>query len=176
MTCIVGVVKGSTVTIGADSAGVDGWEVTSRSDSKVFLRGDYLVGFTTSFRMGQLIRYVFEPPAPDDRDQLEFMVMAFIPALRTCLEAGGFGKVEHGVATGGGFLVGVRGRLFEVGQDYQVGESHHGYGAVGSGSSVALGALAVTARYEPEKRVRAALEAAQRHNMGVRGPFVVITS
>jgi len=175
MTCIVGVVDGSSVTIGADSAGVEGWEVTSRSDAKVFLRSDYLVGFTTSFRMGQLIRFVFEPPVPDGRDLLEFMVVAFVPALRACLEAGGFGKVEHGVATGGGFLVGLHGRLFEVGPDYQVGESHHGYGAVGSGSSVALGALAVSTG-DSVSRVRAALEAAERHNMGVRGPFTVLST
>ncbi|XVV11230.1 hypothetical protein ACQP2X_41330 [Actinoplanes sp. CA-131856] len=57
MTCIVGITDGTTVTIGGDSAGSDGWHVAVRSDSKVFQVGPYLMGFTTSYRMGQLLRY-----------------------------------------------------------------------------------------------------------------------
>lgn len=52
MTCIVGITDGHTVTIGGDSAGSDGWHVAVRSDSKVFQVGPYLMGFTTSYRMG----------------------------------------------------------------------------------------------------------------------------
>lgn len=57
MTCIVGITDGRTVTVGGDSAGSDGWHVAVLSDSKVFQVGPYLMGFTTSYRMGQLLRY-----------------------------------------------------------------------------------------------------------------------
>ena len=34
-------------------------------DAKVFFNAGYLFGFTTSYRMGQLIRYALQrPPAP----------------------------------------------------------------------------------------------------------------
>ncbi len=54
MTAIVGLVHNATVYIGGDSAGVSGYSMTVRADSKVFTIGPYLMGFTTSFRMGQL--------------------------------------------------------------------------------------------------------------------------
>ena len=57
MTCIVGLVHEGVVYIGGDSAGVGGMSLTVRADEKVFQNGEFLMGFTTSFRMGQLLRY-----------------------------------------------------------------------------------------------------------------------
>jgi ATP-dependent protease HslVU (ClpYQ) peptidase subunit len=62
MTCIVGVNHNGNIYIGGDSAGVAGLQLQIRSDEKVFLTGDFIMGFTTSFRMGQLLRYAFSPP------------------------------------------------------------------------------------------------------------------
>ena len=63
MTCIVGLVHADGVTIGADSAGCDGaWGIVTRADTKLFHNGPFLFGFTSSFRMGQLLRYAFKPP------------------------------------------------------------------------------------------------------------------
>jgi hypothetical protein len=55
MTCIVGLRQGGKVFIGGDSAGISGWDVTVRADPKVFLSGPYAMGFTSSFRLGQLL-------------------------------------------------------------------------------------------------------------------------
>jgi hypothetical protein len=52
VTAIVGLVHEGTVYIGGDSAGVSGYSMTVRADAKVFTVGPYLLGFTTSFRMG----------------------------------------------------------------------------------------------------------------------------
>ena len=62
MTCIVGLVHEGTVFIGGDSAGVAGLSLVVRADEKVFRNGDFLMDFTTSFRMGQLLRY--NPDSP----------------------------------------------------------------------------------------------------------------
>lgn len=51
MTCIVGLEHNGRVYIGADSAGVSGWDLTVRADKKVFRNGSFLFGFTDSFRM-----------------------------------------------------------------------------------------------------------------------------
>ena len=76
MTCIVGLVHEGVVYIGGDSAGVAGLSLTVRADEKVFRNSDFLMGFTTSFRMGQLLRYSLKPPRrhPDD-DIHQYMVV-----------------------------------------------------------------------------------------------------
>ena len=108
MTCIVGVVHKGTVWIGGDSAGVDeSFGSSARSDAKIFQNGPYLMGFTSSFRMGQLLAYAFDPPKPhDDDDLMRFMVTDFINEARHCLLNGGFAEKKDEVETGGTFLVG----------------------------------------------------------------------
>ena len=67
--------------------------------------------------------------------------------------------------------MGVRGRLFQVDDDYQVGECIAEYNAVGCGRSYALGSLYVTQDLPASVRVLKALEAAQHFSAGVREPF-----
>lgn len=57
MTCIIGLIKNKKVYIGGDSAGVDGLNITIRKDSKVFKINKFIIGYTSSFRMGQLLRF-----------------------------------------------------------------------------------------------------------------------
>ena len=176
MTAIAGLVHDGRVLIGADSGGVGGWIVNVRKDSKVFTNGAYVMGFTTSFRMGQLLRWSFKPPAPGKGSLERFMCTTWVDAVRAALRDGGWAKKDAEQEKGGEFLVGVRGRLFVVAEDFQVGEHVDGYAAAGSGEQLALGALSATEHLglDPEKRVLSALEAAERHNIGVRGPFHLV--
>jgi hypothetical protein len=176
MTCIVGVSDSGRVWIGGDSAGVAGYSIDVRADTKVFRNGAYLMGFTTSFRMGQLLHHVFKPPKPTTRNLERFMVRDFIPAVMECLDAGGWLSTENGRREGGTFLVGVHGELFDVDSDFQVGHSHNGYSSVGCGFDLALGSLHSTKGRPPRVRVKAALEAAAHHSAGVTGPFVIKTA
>ena len=174
MTCIVGIQSKDKVFIGGDSAGVAVWHLERRADSKVFKNGSFLIGFTTSFRMGQLIRYKFEPPAiKDQQDIYEYMVVDFVDALRECLKSGGFARVENERETGGSFLVGFKGRLFKIGDDFQVGETLDGYDAVGSGFEYALGSLYTTRGRSMVDRIEKALETAAYYATGVCEPFVI---
>ena len=175
MTCIVGLVHEGTVFIGGDSAGVAGLSLVVRADEKVFRNGDFLMGFTTSFRMGQLLRYNLEPPRrhPDD-DIHQYMVVDFVNAVRSCLKTGGYASKEAEVESGGTFLVGYAGHLFTVDSDYQVGIPEDGYAAVGSGQDIARGSLFATQGQEPRSRVLTALRSAERFNAGVRGPFHIL--
>lgn len=183
MTCIVGLEAGDgRVIIGGDSAGVAGWSLTVRADEKVFTRGSMAFGFTSSFRMGQLLRYaaldlehVRYRSTSRLKDPDAWMVRTFIPAVRDCLKAGGYAKTDNGVETGGTFLAAVSGRLYCVESDYQVGRAADGFAAVGCGSDIALGAMYATAAgFAPETRVDMALAAAERHSAGVRGPFLTV--
>lgn len=176
MTCIAGVVDSSgNVFIGGDSAGVGGLDLDIRADMKVFRNGPFLFGFTTSFRMGQLLRWSFVPPErPGIMDPEQFMCTTFIDAVRKCLQTGGFATKKEDAELGGTFIVGYQGRLFTIHEDYQVAETLCGYTACGCGESYAKGSLHST-QYNADlggyERVRRALEAAEAHSAGVRGPF-----
>ncbi|GAA4439448.1 hypothetical protein [Phytohabitans houttuyneae] len=176
MTVIAGLVDNGTVLLGGDSAGVGGYQMTVRRDAKTFVNGPYVFGFCGSFRMGQLLRHAFTPPVPpSDVDLERFMCTTWIDAVRQALKDGGYARIDDGQESGGTFLVGVRGRLFEVHGDYQVGEALDGYSAVGCGDDVALGVLYATAGSDMvgEDRIVLALRAAERHSAGVRGPFTL---
>jgi ATP-dependent protease HslVU (ClpYQ) peptidase subunit len=175
MTAIVGLAQSGVVYIGGDSAGVSGMSLTVRGDAKVFRKGRYLFGFTTSFRMGQLIRYSLTLPKPTGNLDA-FMATTFVDAVRDCLKAGGWAAKENDREEGGTFLVGVRGQLFAVYDDYQVAKAADGFAAVGCGDQIALGALFATdgTGMGPRRRVKTALAAAERFSAGVRGPFVCL--
>lgn len=128
--------------------------------------------------MSQVLAHGFTPPKRHaEQDVYEFMVTDFIDAVRTRLKAAGWARRSEEQEQGGCFLVGYQGRLFKVEGDYQVGESAYGYDAVGCGGDVACGSLfSTTGRLNPEDRVRTALMAAEAHNAGVRGPFLVLST
>jgi ATP-dependent protease HslVU (ClpYQ) peptidase subunit len=176
VTCIVGIQQGGRVVIGGDSAGVAAWSITVRADTKVFRNGEFIMGFTDSFRMGQLLRYSLVPPVPQDWDLDRFMATDFIAVVRDCLRDGGFARNDSGNESGGLFLVGIRGHLYRIDSDYQIGRSIDEYYAVGSGDEYACGSLHSTRGLDPEQRVRMALEAAAHHSTGVCPPFHIVSS
>jgi ATP-dependent protease HslVU (ClpYQ) peptidase subunit len=174
VTCIVGVEHEGKVVMGADSAGVAGLAITIRADTKIFRNGEFLMGFTSSFRMGQLLRYSLVPPVPHDWDLDRFMATEFVTAVRECLRDGGFARNDSGVETGGVFLCALRGRLYRIDSDFQIGRSVDNYEAVGCGDEYALGSLFGSGDLAPADRVRLALEAAAHHSAGVIAPFHLV--
>lgn len=107
MTCIAGFIEDGRVWIGGDSAGVGGYSLTVRADQKVFRNGKMLFGFTSSFRMGQLLRWALTIPDHDPRADVEkYMATVFVNAVRECLKTNGFATKKDEVETGGTFLCG----------------------------------------------------------------------
>lgn len=175
MTCIVGLASNGKVWIGGDSAGVRGYEMMVRADEKVFVNGPYVMGFTTSFRMGQILRYA-NLPTTSSWDVRRFMATEFVASIRkTFAEHGWEAKSHGGEARGGEFLVGYKGQLFRVCSDFQVGCPAHEYDAVGCGMDVALGSMFSTLEKNQESAIVQALQAAERFSAGVRAPFVVVS-
>jgi ATP-dependent protease HslVU (ClpYQ) peptidase subunit len=176
VTCIVGIEYEGTVTIGGDSAAVEGNRITVRSDEKVFVNGSYLIGFCDSFRMGQLLRYKLTVPKQKPQsDDFQHMATVFIDSVRKCFLAGGFAKTDQGEESGGVFLVGYKGALYCVDSDFHIGRASSGYEAIGCGEEFAIGSISSTTG-KPERRVLKALTVAEQHSTGVCGPFTVLTS
>jgi ATP-dependent protease HslVU (ClpYQ) peptidase subunit len=181
MTCIVGVVAGSTIWMGGDSLSSypASYEVRRDRTPKVFRLGELLIGYTTSWRMGQLLQHnLTAPPQRHDDSDEKWLATAFIDAVRQVLKTGGFAHKENEVERGGTFLLGLRGKLYEVDSDYQVGAPGEPYGACGAGRPYALGALhtmmALDRPLHAKDRVRYALDAAAYHSAFVRAPYIIL--
>jgi ATP-dependent protease HslVU (ClpYQ) peptidase subunit len=190
MTCIVAVTNGQSVLIGGDSAGVREHEMRVRANAKVFRVGSYAIGFTSSFRMGQILQHstqLPEPPAGVDPADLErFMVVEFVDALRQVFKDSGFAKTlaitrnqitESGQEVAGVFLVGVIGQIFEIREDYHVARPATPYSAVGLGAQLAFGALHALESFPElslQERTLKALEASEAFSAVVRGPFQLV--
>ena len=174
MTCIVGLLDKGKIYMGGDSAGVARLALSIRADQKVFIKDDFIMGFTTSFRMGQLLRYNLEiPTICKNIDLFEYMVTSFVEAVRKCLKDGGFAEKKDEKEKAGTFLVGYQNRLFCIDEDYQVGEQLLPFYAIGCGDNIALGALFANEHLKSEERILQALEAAEQFSAGVRRPFLV---
>lgn len=176
MTCVVALRHKKTIYMGCDSAGVGGWySRQDRTDPKIYRVGAMLIGFTTSFRMGQLLGYSLTLPHHHPDIAIEkYMVTAFVDAARTCLKTGGWAEKDKEQEKGGNFLAAYKGRIFEIQSDYQVAERQEPYSAVGCGHDLALGSLYSSAKHggiEPRARVELALEAASAFSAGVFPPF-----
>jgi ATP-dependent protease HslVU (ClpYQ) peptidase subunit len=177
MTCIVGYKGKDRVFMGADTAGCDSGQYLHyhRADPKIFRNGDYLVGFTSSFRMGQLLRYAVLPELTLKKMSLyDFMVTKFIPAVRTLFSENGYALISNNQETAGFFLIGVKGQLFEIESDYQVAEYSDPFAAIGCGAELALGALSaldcITNLTIPQ-RISKALEVSAKYSAYVKPPF-----
>ena len=181
MTCIVGMIdrKSNKVIIGGDSLSSTNIFISSRKDTKVFKKGSFVIGCTSSFRMIQLLRFSLVLPEINKKDIYEYMCTDFIDAVRECFSRGGFlQKEQTGEETGGQFLVGYEDRLFIIDNDFQVGETYDEFNSVGCGSDFALGCIYLLRdkKIPIENKIRQALEAAEHFSPFVKQPFIFETT
>lgn len=173
MTTILGIEHADGALLAADSMGSGGGSADTCVPSKLIRHGEIILGFTGSFRMGDLLRYHLELEPVPRSDMPRHIVTSVIPAIRAVYKDHGLATDNGGADACGALLIALRGRVYEVCPDYQVNRSAFGYNAVGSGSMVALGALSASAgtHMSPQTRAKAALVAAQKHATGTRPPW-----
>lgn len=178
MTCIVGLEHDGRVTIGGDSAAVEGDDLTAADTAKVFHLGPYLIGYCESFRAGQLVRYRLRVPEPKTDDPVEHLATVFVDELRKTLHKGGVAKATADEEQmPGALMVGYAGQLFTIEGDYAVIRSGYGYAALGCGAPYALGSLSSSPRNaDPNRRISDALCAAENHCTAVVSPFTILTN
>lgn len=178
MTCIIGLKQNEKIWMGADSAALSGLSLNIISRKKIFLKGDFIFGTSYSVRMSQLAQFKFHPPRlPDiinEETMREYMVTEFVEKLRSIFRDGGHMKKDKEQETlEGNLLIGIKGWLYCIQNDFQVADSKHPFMAIGCGEDIALGSLYSTENKSPEDRIRMALQAAQEFSAGVREPFVI---
>lgn len=181
MTCIVGLIENDKVYIGGDSAGVAGYHTYIREDEKVFKNKNMIFGYTSSFRMGQLLRYKFSPPPHNpQKGDYEYMCTDFIDEVIKCFKNNQFAKEKENVVLGGTFLIGYNKNLYYIDSDFQVGKNMNGFAACGCGDTYALGALKILQSLDksstsPEDKIIKSLEIAEYFSAGVRKPFNIVS-
>ena len=140
MSCVIGLIHRKQVFLGSDGiASTDDGDARPIHAVKIFSRGSFLIGFAGSIRTGQIIqRSSYRLPKriwgwPDlIREQITIkgaMTNQDQAEIQTC-----------------NFIIGYKGKLYEVLADFQMNEvNHHGYTAIGSGSPIAFGSLFILA-------------------------------
>lgn len=177
MSCVVAIKEKGVVHMGADSAAVSGWNRYTRKDQKVFKKGDFLFGFTESFRLIQVLQYSFDPPKISRIGNIhQYLCTDFIAEVRTCLHAAGYTAEvkddKYPVC-----LVATQGRIFHIMNDLSVGERGSDFDAVGSGATSAIGSLYTSSKgsLSAKERLLLALESAAYQDMGVAPPFKLLS-
>lgn len=180
MTCIAAITDGKTVWMGGDSAAACGWDISLLVSPKVFRVGECLIGGTGDVRALQILEHAFSPPTLKEGQSIpHYFAVDFVNALRDCLKSAGYAeKSNEKEKQDSLYLVGFRGHLVSVHSDYGTMETTRKYAAYGCGGAYAEGSLHTTNSppYIPEARIRLALEAAENHSAGVRGPFTVLST
>jgi ATP-dependent protease HslVU (ClpYQ) peptidase subunit len=165
MTCIVGLEFQDKVLLGGDIQGTGYNNKVVHTQPKVFNKKGVVFGFTSSYRFGQILEHnLADPVVPDNNDDIyRWLITVVIPDIRTVLKMNGY-------ETGGNCLIGVKGQLWEMQNDFSVLRSVNGYGACGSGYEYAMGSLhTVMTTYKP--RTQAEAEAAVAGAIKVAGSF-----
>ena len=152
MTVVVGYTNGRTWGIGADSGAYEDtglYQLTA--EAKCWQAGDAFVGVSGSFRAMEVAR----------RSKLGDPY-----ALRNAL-------LEANVGNDWNVLIVTRKALYEVDDSFSVIKLKGNYGAIGIANGVALGALAIAAKwsFDTEEAVRLALAACGTHSTYVAPPY-----
>lgn len=201
MTCIVGYkTPDGPILIGADSMSAYtncGRPANTVKEPKVFKRDGFVFGGCACWRFIQIFRYSWKVPEHTEQGVEAFMFRDAIPSLRACFKEHGMLKVtdlsHEEIASDATAILAYGGELWCLYSDFSLQRSMRHYCAVGSGDTLALGALAaiermphvVTFDNDPgegwmpdyEARVRLALEAAATHTPGaVCAPFLIESS
>ena len=169
MSCVVGLLKDGKLYMGSEGrASTDTGEKRPIIATKLFWNGDFLIGFVGSVRTGQLLKTEYFE-VPDDIHELADAIREHL-AVKGSLAT----SDEQLSMQNCNFLVGFKGRLYEILTDFQLNEACGNYLAVGSGSNWAMGSLFTSKRVKSaEKRVLIALRAASEFDASCGPPYFI---
>lgn len=126
---------------------------------------DMILGYAGSWGSIQGIRHNIAIPPYSGQDLMDYMVRDIAPAMKELAELGESGTLS--------VMVGFKGRIFEVDEQFSVTENFKPYHAIGSGVKHATASLYSNKDLElsAKERVERALECAAHFVINVRPPF-----
>lgn len=179
MTCIAAVVKDGHVWMAGDMLGSNGFTKKVYPDSKVFVNGDFIIGYTSSFRMGQILQYNWtQPPRMEDLSDREYLQVDVVESFRSCLNDLGFGEMREGEHQGGNFLIGYKGVIYEMQNNFSI-LKNDSFCSIGSGQYHAESALSVLTEdedFEPFYVLGKAIKTASEFVTSVSEEFTIYST
>lgn len=177
MTCIVGIEFEGKVGLGSDGCASGSYHKFQYDEPKLFIKNGISFGYTTSFRFADIIQYhVKIPVRTKGLTDKEYLVTKLVPEIRKQLKEHGFAETKNNRDSGGTALIGYKGKLYTLQDDFSIVRNVQGYDACGSGTYTAMGSLHTTKVLgtPPADRIRLALSAASDHAVGVTPPFHIL--
>lgn len=178
MTSVIGYAANGHVWIAGDSCVGNDNDQFVTLNKKVFRVGELLIGCSGSLRRWQLLQYELAlSPDDDGGDPERYIVTVVVEAIRRLFADRAAAIIEDGMEYGGTFIIGYRGHLYEMDNNYQVLERTSQTAAIGTGGPYALGAFHGMIDTIPGVNIplllTRALEISARFASCVAPPFVV---
>jgi ATP-dependent protease HslVU (ClpYQ) peptidase subunit len=150
MTCIVAFRdEKENIIIAGDKMGSDSYSKMIVKEPKVFINGDFAIGYTDSFRMGQLLKHVWVPPERKMEQETDNYLYADVTkSLRGLFKDNGFGDDDNNEF--GAFIMVYEDRILEMQGEMSLLEHETDIVSVGAGCYHATAALQVLLEYDSE--------------------------
>lgn len=142
MTCIIAYKdsNNNTIYMCGDKCGSNGNTQDICVEPKVFHNGDFMIGYTTSFYMGQLLKHIWNPPTRLENETTDsYLHNSVRKSLINMFKENNFGSHDGGYEIGTFILV-YKSRIFTVHSDMQFFENKY-LTAVGCGDVAARAAV-----------------------------------
>jgi ATP-dependent protease HslVU (ClpYQ) peptidase subunit len=192
MTVIAAIKVDNKVYMGCDSMFLDvgSLQVTKRTQSKLIIKDEMVIGLTTNgCRIFQTIQYKLKVPSTskvETKDLLEYFIKKFCSSLYKLLHAENMLLEDPDAKSGepslspASCLIGIRGKLFHIGEDFDVAELDMPFFAVGGGGEYAIGALeastALATDFKPDDHILHALKTSEKYTAGVKRPYQLVNT
>lgn len=181
MTCIVGIIdEAGKAHIASDSLGSNGHTKGIYKNKKIFKKGNMLIGYTSSYRMGQLLEHSMVVPERKVNQILDnYMYIDFVNAIRNLFKDNGYLCINNNVESIGEFLILIEGRIFIMHNDLSMLESSDNFDSCGSGEDYARSTmynLTNDEKLTPKEKLSKAIDTATQYVTTVGGEFQYLTN
>lgn len=172
--------KTGIVWMAADSLGSNSnGDRYIRKDKKIFKKDGYLIGYTSSYRMGQIIEHKAKLPELPLNNRGNIHIVKVIDAIAESLYNNNYTMEKDNRHYGGEFIIGWHGRLYCIQSDFQYSTTAINYMCCGAGEDFGLGALHTAQKLKGSNEIEAllyAMRAGTKHNCFVAPPFIVMNT
>jgi len=192
VTVIVALKANDKIYMGCDSSFLDlnSLNITKRVQSKLIIKDEMVVGITTNgCRIFQIIQFKLKLPSTrkiKTEDLTEYMVVHFCAKLKSILHKEDIlqedtdRKNSDPSISPAGFLIGIRNKLYEITEDFDVAEISMPFMSIGGAGNFTIGSLEATTglltQLSPEDHLIYALKVADKYNAGVCSPFQLVNT
>ncbi len=153
MTAIVALKHEGKIYLMGDRCGSNGYSKLLTSNPKVFKVGDFHLGYTSSFYMGQILEHMWTPPARlEGITDTGYFYKQVIPSIKTCLVENHFGQHfddKYKEPSLGSFIIIYKNRIFVHQDNGSVLEVEHA--GVGCGGESVLTSILVALDFAVDK-------------------------